>query len=217
MSLDIPRLIGAVTRELTTRDVDGTPARVVVATRTYDTTQDDLWDAITNAERIPRWFMPITGDLRLGGRFQLQGNAGGEILVCDRPEFLRVTWEYGGQVSWVEVRLTADARSGTELRLEHIAHVPKDFWDQFGAGAVGVGWDSALLGLDQLHATHASVRPEDAMTWLVSDEGREFVTRSSEAWCAASIAAGEDPGAARAAALRTRAAYTGEAGAATEG
>ena len=31
---------------------------------------------------------PISGDLRLGGRYQLQGNAGGEILVCEPPQHL---------------------------------------------------------------------------------------------------------------------------------
>ena len=31
----------------------------------------DLWEALTSAERIPRWFAPVSGDLRLGGRFQV--------------------------------------------------------------------------------------------------------------------------------------------------
>jgi uncharacterized protein YndB with AHSA1/START domain len=42
---------------------------------------------------IPRWFLPIAGDLRLGGRFQLEGNAGGEITECRPPRRLAVTWE----------------------------------------------------------------------------------------------------------------------------
>ena len=49
--------------------------------------------------------MPVSGDLRLGGRFQLQGNAGGGITRCAPPRHLAVTWEFGGQVSWVDVRL----------------------------------------------------------------------------------------------------------------
>src|SRR5690349_16710857 len=64
MEFDIPRQIGAVTRKVETRLHDGQPARVVVATRTYDTTVDDLWDAVTSKERIPRWFLPVSGDLR---------------------------------------------------------------------------------------------------------------------------------------------------------
>ena len=62
---------------------------MVVASRSYDTDIDDLWEAITNAERIPRWFLPITGELRLGGRYQLQGNAGGTITACEPPRASR--------------------------------------------------------------------------------------------------------------------------------
>ena len=56
--------------------------------RTYETTIVDLWDAITSAERIPRRFLPISGDLRLGGRYQLEGHAG----VRSRPVMRRTTW-----------------------------------------------------------------------------------------------------------------------------
>ena len=58
--------------------------------------------------RIPRWFLPLSGELRLGGRYQLPGNVGGENLTCDVPRHLAVTWEFGGGVSWVDVRLSKD-------------------------------------------------------------------------------------------------------------
>ena len=76
MHFDVARHVGAVTRKVEAREHDGRPAHAVIATRTYPTDIDDAWDALTSAERIPRWFMPIEGDLRLGGRYQLQGNAG---------------------------------------------------------------------------------------------------------------------------------------------
>ena len=79
MGLDIQRHVGAVTRGVESRTHEGRPAKVVIAARTYDTTVEDLWDALTTKERIPRWFLPISGELRLGGRYQLQGNAGGTI------------------------------------------------------------------------------------------------------------------------------------------
>ncbi len=104
MEPDVLRYIGAVTREVESREHDGRPARVVMATCSYGTTLEDLWDAIANPDRIPRWFLPISDDLRVGGRYQLQGNAGGEITVCDPPRSLAVTWEFGGQLSWVRVR-----------------------------------------------------------------------------------------------------------------
>ena len=68
--------------------------------QTYDATVEEVWEACTTAERIPRWFLPVTGDLRLHGRYQLEGNAGGEILTCDPPNGFTATWEYGGDVSW---------------------------------------------------------------------------------------------------------------------
>jgi hypothetical protein len=49
------------------------------------------------------------------------------------------------------------------------------------------------------------------MAWLMSEEGKAFVRESSDAWCLASIADGSDAPSARAAAERTRAAYTGQA------
>jgi uncharacterized protein YndB with AHSA1/START domain len=132
--IDALRYIGAVTREIRAREHQGRWARVLIATCAYDTTVDDVWDAITNPERIPRWFLPISGDLRLGGRYQLQGNAAGEITACDPPRSLDLTWEFGGQISWVNLQLTELSDGGTQLQLEHIAHVPDDLWNQYGPG-----------------------------------------------------------------------------------
>ena len=209
MEFDIPRQIGAVTRKLENRLHEGRPARVVVAARTYDTTVDDLWDAVTNKDRIPRWFLPISGDLHLGGHYQLQGNAGGTITRCEPPRVVGMTWEFGGEVTWLEVTLEPTPGGRSLLRLEHVAHVPDPRWDEFGPGAVGVGWDTALLGLATHLATAAAVDPREGMAWLGSANGREFVRRSSDDWCRASIDAGTDAAAARAAAARTMAAYTG--------
>ena len=210
MEFDIPRQIGAVTRKVETRLHEGQPARVVVAARTYDTTVDDLWDAVTNKDRIPRWFLPVSGDLRLGGRYQLQGNAGGTITRCEPPRAVAMTWEVGGDVSWLEVTLEAMPDGRSLLRLEHVARVPDPRWNEFGPGAVGVGWDTALLGLGRYLDTGIAVDPREGMAWLGSENGREFVRHSSDDWCRASIDAGTDAAAARAAAARTTAAYTGE-------
>lgn len=93
--------------------------------------------------RLPRWFYPVSGDLRLGGSFQLEGNAGGEIRECDRPSRLNVT--FGGPESILDVRLTQTG-DRTTVKLTH--SVPLAMAGS-GAGAlfVGPGWDGALLGL----------------------------------------------------------------------
>lgn len=210
MQIDVASYIGAVAREVQGRDHEGKPARVVIATRNYETTIEDLWDALTNAERIPRWFLPISGDLKLGGRYQLQGNAGGAITACEPPRRLSVTWEFGGQVSWVNVGLTPDGEA-TRLELEHIAQIadPDEFWDRFGPGAVGVGWDLSLMGLALHLASRATVDPAEVAAWSASDEGKAFAAQSSDSWRRASIAYGTEQAAADAAAAQTTKFYQG--------
>ena len=210
MQIDVNQAIGSITRTVSGRDAGGAPARVIVAVRGYSAPPAEVWDALTRAERIPRWFLPISGELRPGGRYQLQGNAGGEILECDAPRRLAITWEMHGQPSWVNLTLSEGDAGGTRLELEHVAHVPAEFWSQFGPGAVGVGWDQALLGLGQHLDTGVSIDPQEAMRWAVSSEGRSFVQQSSDAWRAASVAGGEDAEAAAAAAARTTAFYMGD-------
>jgi hypothetical protein len=91
--------------------------------------------------------LPVSGELRVGGRFHLGGNASGTIERCDPPIGLRATWEFGGAISWIEVRLTAVDEDTTRLELEHLALVDDDTW---------------------------------AQAWSASEEGRRFMTESSE-------------------------------------
>jgi uncharacterized protein YndB with AHSA1/START domain len=209
MDSDIATRIGAVTREVRNGEREGRPARSVVASRTYDTTIDDVWEAISDPARLPRWFLPVSGDLRLGGRYQLEGNAGGTITQCEPPRHLAVTWEFGSAVSWLDVRLAEDSGGGTRLELEHEALLD-DHWETYGPGAAGVGWDLALMGLTAHLAGGAPVDPERAASWSTSAEGKAFIRGSSEDWCRAGIEAGADAQSAAAAAARTTSFYTGE-------
>src|SRR6185437_4008593 len=70
--------------------------RTVTIARGYAAPVEDLWDACTTPERIARWFLPVSGDLREGGRYQLEGNAGGTIERCDPPHAFAATWEFAG-------------------------------------------------------------------------------------------------------------------------
>lgn len=210
MTIDVARLLGAVTRESSTREFEGKPAAVVLASRGYDTPITDLWDAVTNPERIPRWFSPISGDLKLDGRYQIEGNASGTITRCNPPRELALTWEYAGTTSWVEVRLEEDAHGGSILRLEHIYHPWEEFERQYGPGAGGVGWELSLLGLD-LHLSRRADAPTsvEREAWLKTEDGKTFIRGASEGWGAAAIAAGTPELAAREAAQRTAAFYGG--------
>ncbi|HJS95521.1 MAG TPA: SRPBCC family protein [Solirubrobacteraceae bacterium] len=200
--------INAVTRRVGSGEFRAGEARMVTLARSFDAPIEDVWDACTNPERIPRWFLPVSGELREGGRYQVQGNAGGLIERCEPPRGFAATWEFGGQVSWIELRLSDAAGGGTRFELEHIAHV-SDHWAQFGPGAVGVGWDLALLGLTQHLVTGALVDREAGLAFPATDEGRRFIEASSRGWCEAAIAAGADAAEATAAAERTFAFFTG--------
>ena len=207
--IDIAREIEAVQRNVGTGPLGDTEGRIVRLQRTYDSSIEEVWDALTTPERINRWFLPISGDYQVGGHYQFEGNAGGEILDCDRPSRVRVSWVYGempdaGPASEVEVRLTPAGEGSTTVVLQHIAVVPDEMWDQFGPGAVGVGWDGGVLGLS-LHLRGESVA--DPVAWQLSDEGREFFAQSSAAWGVANEAAGADPAAAAKAVANTTAFY----------
>ncbi|HEV2778010.1 MAG TPA: SRPBCC family protein [Actinophytocola sp.] len=207
--IDIVTQINDIRREVGSGRLGGSEARSVILRRRYDAEIEDVWDACTNAERIPRWFLPVSGDLRLGGKYQLEGNAGGEIVKCEPPRLLRVTWVFGElPPSEVEVRLSAGAGGDTtDFELEHIAIVDPEHWVQFGPGAVGVGWDLTLLGLG-LHLRGGGI--DNPGEWLQSPEAKAFMTRSSDAWRVAHEASGADPTEAAAMAQRTLAVYTGD-------
>ena len=210
--VDISRAIGAEVREVQAREHEGKASRVVVAARTYDTHPDDLWNALTDKTRIPRWFAPVDGDLRLGGRYQIQGNASGTITRCDPPEAFDLTWEFAGALSWVTVRLTPEGEGRTRLTLEHILPIDAlkdEHWTQFGPAAVGVGWDLSFYGL-ALHIDSGGSRPPEAnLAWMESEAAKAFMRDSAAAWADAHIAGGEDPQTARGMAERTAKFYTG--------
>ena len=67
-------------REVLKMQWQGESARAIVTRRSYPTDIEDLWHACVTPERLKRWFGPVTGDLREGGTYQIEGNAHGTIL-----------------------------------------------------------------------------------------------------------------------------------------
>jgi uncharacterized protein YndB with AHSA1/START domain len=180
--IDIETPLGAIEREVSTRGTHDGEMVSVLLRRRYEATAGEVWQAVAEPDRLRRWFTPVTGDLRVGGTFQLEGNAGGEILTCDAPGLLRVT--FGAPTSILALRL-APAGEATLLELEHT--VPLELAGS-GAGAlfVGPGWDSALLALGLF--LHGGV--EDPAAVDGSPQGMEFSRRSVDAWAAAVTASG---------------------------
>lgn len=106
---------------------------------TYATDIDDVWSAITDPQRLARWYGKVEGDLRVGGEYTayipMSGWDGrGRIDACEPPRRLRVTtWEEEGKEQVVTVELSPDGDS-TSLEIE-VRGTPLDLvW------AYGVGW-----------------------------------------------------------------------------
>lgn len=210
--MDFNKMIGTTFRYVETGERDGQPTHIVRAARTYATTPDDLWNALTDKERIRRWFAEVSGDLELGGRFSIKGNADGKITACDPPKLLAVTWEFGGNLSWVTVKIE-NVDDGAYLTLEH--ELPTDeqseaHWETYGPGATGVGWELALLGLSAHQLNSDQSLLEAGANWAQGPEGKAALRNWSEAWGSAHIQAGAPAQAAKDAAERTAKFYTGE-------
>ncbi|MGN9847230.1 SRPBCC domain-containing protein [Nonomuraea sp. H19] len=182
--IDIVNQINATHREIGSLAVATGQGRSLLLRRTYDAAIEDVWNACTDPDRISRWLAPIDGDLRLGGTFQLKDNAGGEILRCEEPHLIKVTWALGdGMNTEVEVRLARGEDGGTVVELEHTspAEIVDEMVRAYGPGGVigiGGGWDLTLLGLD-LFLRGATFDPA---TWEDTPEAKEFATRSCHAW-----------------------------------
>jgi len=80
-------------------------SRVVVADR------DDVWSALTTADRIGAWFGAVTGDLAIGGDVRIVfdgGAASGTVRECDRSAgriVLSWRWDHDGLDTTVSVSL----------------------------------------------------------------------------------------------------------------
>ena len=166
MTQDIAGLIGAVTREVTGRE--HTVARPAWCARAGPMTR--RWR--TSGTRSPTPSAFRAGSCRSPAIFasaaaiSFRAMRAARSPAAIRPAHLALTWEFGGEVSWVKVDLSEAPDGGTHLALEHVAHVDDARWNQFGPGAVGVGWDMTLMGLDRHLAGGAAVDPQEAMAWL---------------------------------------------------
>lgn len=195
--------INRVIRKITTSG----KSQLVVLERTFDTDATDLWNACTSPQRLARWFEPVCGDLTLGGRYSLtKSDTEGDILRCEEPRYLAITWEYQGDVSCVDVDLIPTAKQRTMLRVTH--HVPSDeHWETYGPGATGVGWEEGLRALSLYLAGDARSGPEAMEEFASTPEGHELTRLAADAWGRADQFAGTPATIAGARAVKTAAFY----------
>lgn len=171
------------TPELRHRTIGAGAARVAVLTRTYDTSVEDLWDACTNPERLARWYTTVTGELRLGGRFEQTNMGGGVIAVCDAPHHLKVVLGQRG-VDEIEARITPGPRDGTAtLEIQHATtldthEIGGQMYDAIYC--MGGGYYPRLLALD-LHLRGTLPDDYDATAYHLDPATRPTIDRGSAA------------------------------------
>jgi uncharacterized protein YndB with AHSA1/START domain len=199
---DTVRGLPETEREIGHRRIAAGEARTAIIRRWYDASLEDVWDACTTPERIARWFLPVAGELRLGGAFHLKGNASGKVLHCEPPRLLRVSWAYADRpTDEVELRLTPGGDDGTLLEIEHasvsrLVEVDGRLVDPFlnddasGLWGAGIGWEMPLTYrlTAELRGELSGPPPDEP-----SREDRAIAERLGRAWVAV-VAASDDGG-----------------------
>jgi uncharacterized protein YndB with AHSA1/START domain len=170
--------------ELRRRELPKGEARVAVMRRTYDADVADVWDACTDPERLARWYVPVTGDLRLGGTVHQAMMGSGEIVRCEPPH--RLTLSLGAGVDEIDLTLAAGADGGTLLELQHATTI-----DQHEIGGemydaifcMGGGYYPRLYALD-LHLRGVLPSSYDTLRFHEMPDIRPIIDRGSAAMAA---------------------------------
>lgn len=122
--------------------------RAVVFERRFDATPAEVWSALTDRDRLRRWFTDVTVDPHVGGAVLVDwGEAGsnhGKVLRWEPERCLEYTMVWAGvhdSVLRFELRACG---AGTVLRLEHHAVAARV------AGDLGSGWHAYLDALADL-------------------------------------------------------------------
>jgi uncharacterized protein YndB with AHSA1/START domain len=134
----------------------------------YATDINDLWSAITEPDRLARWWGKVDGDLRVGGDFHLvvAWEGTGRVDACEPPHRLQVTvresdesFRKGQGVppfdSTIEAMLTADGDQ--TILVIRIQGMPLD-----KIAFYGTGW--------QIHAENLAI-------YLAGEERRDVEPR----------------------------------------
>jgi uncharacterized protein YndB with AHSA1/START domain len=131
-----------------------------------------VFDAMTTAEGIARWWGPDAGpvlisesDPRVGGRYRVrfrrlagtEHECSGEFLQIVRPEHVIMSWRWKGGAedpgeSRIEIRLRA-VPDGTEVTFTHSQLV-----NEASRQGHEEGWTGALNKLEALFATGVSAQ-----------------------------------------------------------
>jgi uncharacterized protein YndB with AHSA1/START domain len=126
---------------------------------------DVVWHALTDPVAVAAWFWPprfdtaVAVDLRVGGRYRIDGSAAGiavsgEYLLVDPPHRLDFRWQWDGEPEQTTVSLLLqESGHGTALVLRHVGFAEEATRDQHD-----LGWSDCLDRLPDWLATHSATQ-----------------------------------------------------------
>ena len=144
---DMDTWLGATERETGQREIGGQAGCSVRIRRSFPAPVGEVWSACTTRSRIDTWFLPVTGELRVGGTYQLESYAEGEIIRCEKPGFLSVTMAIQGAPGEAQLRLRENGED-TVLEFEHTMAADAALWSAI-APEIGSAWEVALKYLER--------------------------------------------------------------------
>jgi len=125
------RIVGSL------RSADG--AGVVRVEERYATDIDDLWSALTDPDRLARWYGQVDGELGLGGEFRMYVDASGwegtgRVEACEPPRRLMVTTKELSESFRKTVEATLTSEDDHTVLVIEVRGMPLDKIAFFGAG-----------------------------------------------------------------------------------
>jgi len=125
------RIVGSL------RSADG--AGVVRVEERYATDIDDLWSALTDPDRLARWYGRVDGELGLGGEFRMYVDASGwegtgRVEACEPPRRLMVTTKELSESFRKTVEATLTSEDDHTVLVIEVRGMPLDKIAFFGAG-----------------------------------------------------------------------------------
>lgn len=116
--------------------------------RTFATSAEDLWNALTEPDRLSRWLAPVDGRLDAGGTYRIDFGddevTTGTVQTCDPPRLLDLTWDFPGESTSRLLATIDTVDDGARLILDH-SRLPAD-----QAASYGAGWHAHLTRLAAL-------------------------------------------------------------------
>lgn len=107
---------------------------------------DEVWDALTRADRLARWLAPGAIEARAGGSVRLDfgqgGSVAGRVIRCEPPSLLEFEWRFPGETESVVRFDLSPAGEETLLVLDHRLLAAEH------ATGYSAGWHAYLAALD---------------------------------------------------------------------